>query len=228
MGSSQYSNEEIIFLDSIYRDSLTKGTVLAADDNGVFQHISPSANGQVLISNLSLANGVEFASFSSTGFGVPASSPINIPAVGSTVYFLNTGSTTEPKSIVLPAVEVVAFTITPYQVGGVNGWSTTPTNITGGTLDFYFCYIPFSTQNSTANVQYLSTLSLVPPVTPDYQILGTSINSVAENFQSFLNSGIGLSSASNDQLFIRLTNNLTTSGSPTFHAFQCLTIFKTS
>lgn len=220
----------VIFDDSLNRPSLTKGAIHVNDGTGTFQHIAPSADGQIIVSNTGAQYGIEWATGNvAIGFGVISNASFSIPAVGgNSTYFLNTSSTTEPKSVVIPQSEIISFSITPFQSGGINGWSTNPANITGGFLDFYYCYIPFSTQNSIANIMYYTTGTTTPPGTPDYQIAGTGINSTGTNFTSFIDNNIGLFTGVDDQVFVRMTNNLTTSGNPVFHMVQTFVLFKTT
>ena len=155
---SSYSCEQIIFTDSLKRDSLTKGAVLVSDVNGVFQHVTPSSDNQILISNTSAPGGAEW-SIGNQGIGIGFTTLDNvpIPSMTNTVYFLMRNSTSEPVGRVMPSAELINFNIVPDRTGGVNGWSTTPTNITGGNLDFYYCFVEFSTQNIIANIKYYST-----------------------------------------------------------------------
>lgn len=230
--SSSYKIITVSYTDKLSRDGLSKGSFLVNDGTGTFNHISPSADGQQLISDSTAPNGIRYTIGDEViGFGITTNAAVAIPGVGSTVYFLNSSSTTEAKSVVLPRCELVSFTISPYRLSGVDGWSTVPTNINGAasdTIDFYYCYIPFSVQNSTSNIEYLSTGNTTPPVTPDFQILGSSINTTGTNFTSFIDTNINLGTTNGDQVFIRMTNNLTVSANPAFHRFQSFALFKTT
>lgn len=226
--TSKYHNQTLEFTDTLIRPSTTKGAVHINDGTGVFQVVAPTVDGQILISDAGDPNGAKWsAANAGVGFGITTQFAVDIPVIGSSTYFLERGNTT-PNCFVLTDCTWELFTITPNRgAGTVDGWSTTPGNITGGHLDFYFGFVDASTATTTANFKYYATGTTVPPGTPDFQIAGTSINSVGTNFTSFSHM-LGYTVVSGQQVCMRLVNNLTQSAAPTFHSFQSLNIFKTT
>ncbi len=132
--------------------------------------------------------------------------------IGSGIYFLTNSNATNPVGFRLFSSIGMFFSIRP---ANGNGWGATPTNITGGLLDFYFGYVPANSEKIAANYIYYSTGTTTPPVTSDFQILGTEINSVANQFRNFIFK-FTVTVTSGQQFSIRLVNNLTTSADPGF------------
>lgn len=225
--ASKYRNQNLEFTDTLSRPGTAKGSIHINDGTGIFQLEAPIADGQILISNNADPNGAIWSPANvGVGFGIANSVAIRIPAISGELYFLERGDTT-PNCFVLPDCMWVLFSITPNRGSSTDGWSTTPTNVTGGFLDFYFGFVDANTSTSAANFKYYATGTTIPPGIPDFQIKGSDINLLATNFTSFTHTVGGYLITSGQQVCMRLVNNLTQSADPTYHSFQCLNIFKT-
>jgi hypothetical protein len=227
---TEVHSQNIEFTGALSRPSTTKGSIHAHDGIINFQMVSPTTSDQILVSNSGATAGVEWSTGNAgIGFGITARNKITLPAPGGSVYFLNaTGPTNIPCCVVLPGCDWLEFTITPARLGasGADGWTTNPAGITGGSFDIYYCYVDANTNPSVANLKYYATGNTTPPVTPDFQIMGTGINSTGTNFTSYMDT-FSYTVTSGQQVTVRLTNNITFGVNPTFHAFQCLSMFRT-
>ena len=229
--SSSYENENIEYTDNLSRPLTAKGSVFVNGGSSKFELISPSSNGDVLVSNSSTVSGTEWipAATSGTGFGLSTRSVNNldVPGVGNDMYFLSLGRT-DPSTIALPDCSWLLFLITPRRKDdSIDGWSDIPTNITGGSLDFYFGYVEPNLPNIVSNFKYYATGTTTVPASPDFQIMGIDINTAATTYRAFRYS-LNYSVTNGHQVCIRFVNNLTQSSSPSYNSFQALNLFRTT
>ncbi len=204
---STYSNQDIIFTDTLKTNSITKGSVLSNDGNGNYLTTAPTSNGQILTSNSASPSGVSWENNTAfTSFGMYNQNAISIPPFTGSRYFLVDDGTV-PRTIALISSTALTFAVTP-SAGAFGAYAVTPTNITGGTVDFTLGFVPANTENLTANwTAYAGG--------PHFQINATSINTVATSSTSFL-AMIDIDVTTGQQVCWQITNNMTQSANPAY------------
>jgi len=207
--SSIYSNDLIIYRDTLTGNPSVKGSVLGNDGNGNYVFASPSADGQILTSNSASPAGMSWEdNVTFIAYGLYNREPMTIPAMSGNIYFLaSSGSVPQPVAL----ISSTALTISVTPSAGVTGrYASSPTNITGGTLDFTLGFVPANVQNTVGNWSAY-------PGGPHFQINGNSINTVATSDTSFL-ANINIDVTTNQQVCWRMTNNLTQSADPGYNS----------
>lgn len=206
---STYRVNNIRYTGNLISPGTDKGTVLA--NNGTtFEKITPTVNNQLIYADASSSSGLRFSEGPQglgAGFGIPNGIT---PTAGNTSYFL-----VEGEINFVPAIAILAGTISLFSVrpGNVNGWTNSPNTISGGTIDYTMGYIGSTQQPIIANFTPY-------PGGPHFQVNGTDINTNAENFASYV-VDLSIPVSQGDQICIRITNNLTFSGSqPTSYTDQ--------
>lgn len=206
--SSSYISDNIEYTGNLIRPGTTKGSILSHTGVEDFEITTPTGNNQILVADSTSSNGT---AWSTTAVGLSAGFPIPngiTPNIGNTSYFLVLGSTAYVPGIPTLTGTVVFISVRPK--GQVDGWLATPSNITGGNLNYTLGYIPTTAEPSPGNfVAY--------PGGPHFQVPGSSINTPATRYTSFF-SNISVPILAGQKVCIRLTNNFT--GSNTSYSNQ--------
>jgi hypothetical protein len=180
---------------------VTRGTILASNGT-TFEYVTPNVSNQVLLAATGESGGVAWSEGPQgigAGFGMPTAVT---PTGGVPLYFLLDASTSYAPVMPLFTGTIVFFSIRPSYP---NGWSSHPTRIAGGTVDYTFGYVGATTQPSTANFTAY-------PGAPHFQVMGTEINDAIKDYASFTTS-LSIPISNGDQICIRIDNNLTFTGS---------------
>ena len=90
----------------------------------------------------------------------------------------------------------------------VTGWASTPSDITGGTIDFNLGSVAADTRQIAANFSAYNG-------SPDFQVNGTDINTLGNQFRSFTTT-LDVSTSDGEQVVIRIINNLASSPTATY------------
>lgn len=198
--------------DTLSRPSTTKGAVLAHDGVDTFGLVVPVNDCDVLTSNSSSTNGVEFSA-TTVNSGSSFGATINVS--GGTGFFMTdftTNGTTVP--LVIPESKAILLTVAIDSTG----WAADPTLFNGGSISFTVGYVP-------ANVRTISSNFIDYAGGPHLTINFTDINTVPNKYRSF-SQALNVDTNLGDQVSIRVQRTLTTSAPTSTGEMRTFILFK--